>query len=284
MDQENNNINENPAQNSSENSPQKEKEKVIKQYQELKNYKCTPTIKRNIRSSQSSEGEKKEILQFNSIGFQPSLKEKIIFTGSNENTIYLWDYVKEGKIGLVRNSSNQVITKIIFDKNFIITGGDNGYIDIWNVMPEEVFKKNKYVLNLIKTLSEPYKKGMISPKINDLLMLKNVGLLVSCDNGKKINLWKYQNEKTKELIHTIKKDKEVTCLACDESYGKLLCGTVEKVIMEIDLAEELNAIGFKHSYEKYAFLKNSVNYKEDEIDKKIDNFKIMKSLTQGIGP
>ena len=53
--------------------------------------------------------------------------------------------------------------------------------------------------------------------------------------------------------------------------------------MEIDLADELNSIGFKHSYEKYAFLKNAENYKEDEFDKKIDNFKIMKSLTQGIG-
>ena len=53
--------------------------------------------------------------------------------------------------------------------------------------------------------------------------------------------------------------------------------------MEIDLAEQLNKIKFEHSYEKYAFLKNSANYKEDEIDKKIDNFKIMKSLTQGIG-
>ena len=31
------------------------------------------------------------------------------------------------------------------------------------------------------------------------------------------------------------------------------------------------------------FLKNAANYEEDEIDKKIDNFKIMKSLTQGIG-
>ena len=46
---------------------------------------------------------------------------------------------------------------------------------------------------------------------------------------------------------------------------------------------ELKDVEIKHSYEKYAFLKNSANYQEDEIDKKIDNFKIMKSLTQGIG-
>ena len=88
--------------------------------------------------------------------------------------------------------------------------------------------------------------------------------------------------KKKKLL-SIKKENEVTCLACDESYGKLLCGKKQKIIMEIDLAEELNGIGFKHGYEKYSFLKNSINYKEDEIDKKIDNFKIMKSLTQGIG-
>ena len=72
-------------------------------------------------------------------------------------------------------------------------------------------------------------------------------------------------------------------MAFDENYGKLLCGTKQKSIIEIDLTKELDSTEFKPSYEKYAFLKNSANYKEDEIDKKIDNFKIMKSLTQGIG-
>ena len=72
------------------------------------------------------------------------------------------------------------------------------------------------------------------------------------------------------------------CLACDENYGKLLCGTREKIIMEIDIVEELKSI-LEKNYERYEFLKNSANYKEDEIDKKIDNFKIMKSLTQGVG-
>ena len=114
-------------------------------------------------------------------------------------------------------------------------------------------------------------------------MLRSVGILVSCNSNKKINLWKYEKPEKERMLKTIARDNEVTCLACDESYGKLLCGTKQKMIMEIDLAEQLNSIKFKHNYEKYAFLKNSLNYKEDEIDKKIDNFKIMKSLTQGIG-
>ena len=56
-----------------------------------------------------------------------------------------------------------------------------------------------------------------------------------------------------------------------KSYGKLLCGTKEKTILEIDLAETLDSIGYKHDYEKYPFLKNPVNYEENM--EKIKDFK-----------
>ena len=224
------------AQKNNEESPKKEKTSVIKKYQELKNYKCTPTIKRSIRSSQVI----KKDIQFNSIGYQPSLKHKIIFTGANDNKIFLWDYLKEGKISEAK-SINSITTRIIFDKNFIITTGNCGVIEIWNIND---INAPEIVLNKEIVLNDPDLSKSNKPRIHDLIMLKKLGILVS---------------------------------------GKLLCGTKQKVIMEIDLAEELNSTRFKHSYEKYAFLKNAANYEEDEIDKKIDNFKIMKSLTQGIG-
>ena len=113
-------------------------------------------------------------------------------------------------------------------------------------------------------------------------MLRSVGILVSCNSNKKINLWKYEKPEKERLLKTISRDNEVTCLACVESYGKLLCGTKEKMIVEIDLAEQLDSINYPHNYEKYPFLKNEVNYVENETDKGIDNFKIMKSLTDGI--
>ena len=109
-------------------------------------------------------------------------------------------------------------------------------------------------------------------------MLSYVGILVACTNMKKIHLWKYEKE---TLLLTLSKEQEVTCLAVVESYGKLLCGTKEKTILEIDLAETLDSIGYKHDYEKYPFLKNPVNYVEDEKDKTILNKKIMDSLTEG---
>ena len=244
--------------------------KIKRPYQELKNYKCTPTIKRSIVSSQVIKYE----LQFNSIGFQPNLENKTIFTGVNDYNLYLWDYVKEGFISTAKGN-NSVVTRMIFDKNFLITTGVDGMVDIWNIPKEQ-----KSPLNLLISLRDPDISKNNIPRIHDLLMLPSIGVLVTCNNNKKINLWRYEKQ---ELLLSIKKDNETTCLACDESYGKLLCGTKQKMIMEIDLAEQLNSIGFKHSYEKYSFLKNSANYKEDEADKNIDNFKIMKSLTQGSG-
>ena len=285
-----NNINNN---NKEEQSPKKEKD--IKKYQELKNYKCTPTVKRNIRAIQSLESKDfleflkslpaeksqslKQDLQFKCIAYKPDHKSKIIFTGMNYGLILLWDFVKENFVAQYQ-TKNSMITKLIFDKNFVISGGNDGIIEYWNI--GEDLEKGKTALFKMGELEDSESKKMKNnkPIIHDLLMLKNLGVLVCCYNNKKINFWKYETE---ELILTIKKENEITCLACDENYGKLLCGTKQKIIMEIDLAEQLNEIKFKHGYEKYAFLKNSANYKEDEIDKKIDNFKIMKSLTQGIG-
>ena len=247
-----------------------QEKRIKKPYQELKNYKCTPTIKRCIRSSQTVKVD----LQFNSIAFQPNLENKTIFTGVNDYNLYLWDYVKEGFISTARGS-NSVVTRMIFDKNFLISAGVDGIVDIWNIPKEQ-----RSPLNLLISLRDPDISKNNIPRIHDLLMLPSIGVLVTCNNNKKINLWRYEKE---GLLLSIKKENETTCLACDESYGKLLCGTKQKIIMEIDLAEQLNSIGYKHSYEKYSFLKNSANYKEDEADKNIDNFKIMKSLTQGIG-
>ena len=243
---------------------------VKKPYHELKNYKCTPTIKRSIRTSQILKQE----LQFNSIAFQPNLENKTIFTGVNDYYLYLWDYVKEGLISREKGH-NSVVTRMIFDKNFLLTTGVDGIVDIWNIPKDE-----NSPLNFLMWLKDPDITKNNIPRIHDLIMLPSIGILVTCNNNKRINFWRYEKE---ELLLSIKKENETTCLACDESYGKLLCGTKQKIIMEIDLAEQLNSIGFKHTYEKYSFLKNSNNYKEDEADKNIDNFKIMKSLTQGIG-
>ena len=241
-----------------------------KYHPEMKNYKCIPGIKQVINSSSLAKQE----LKFNVVAYQPEHTNKTIYSGVDDYYIYLWDYQKGNFIDKIKGN-NSSVTCMTFDKNFLISGGIDGYIDIWNIP-----KESNQSTNLLMTLNDPdINLNGLGVRIHDILMLPKIGILISCNNMKKIHLWKYEKE---ELILTIKKDNEVTCLACVESYGKLLCGTKEKMIVEIDLAEQLDSIKYPHIYEKYPFLKNEVNYVENETDKGIDNFKIMKSLTEGI--
>jgi WD40 repeat protein len=241
-----------------------------KYHPEMKNYKCIPGIKQVINTLSLTKQE----LKFNVVGYQPENPYKTIFSGVNDYYIYLWDYTKGNYKDKIKGN-NSSVNCISFDKNFLITSGIDGYIDIWNIP-----KDSNNNIDLIITLNDPdINSNGLNVRIHDILILSDIGVLVTCSNMKKINFWKYEKE---ELILTIKRDNEVTCLACVQSYGKLLCGTKEKMIFEIDLAEQLDSIGFPHNYEKYSFLKNEINFIENDTDKGIDNFKIMKSLTQGI--
>lgn len=234
---------------------------------ETKNYKCIPQIKIVINSVSSI----KEELKFTCVAFQPHQINRIIYSGCEDSYIYLWDFSKGNPLGKIK-TSNTSVTCLTFDKNFLISGGIDGTIDIWNI-PKEASN----LPTLVFSLKDP-STNATGIRIHDLLMLSYVGILVACTNMKKIHLWKYEKE---TLLLTLSKEQEVTCLAVVESYGKLLCGTKEKTILEIDLAETLDSIGYKHDYEKYPFLKNPVNYVEDEKDKTILNKKIMDSLTEG---
>ena len=235
---------------------------------ETKNYKCNPQVKIVINSLSLI----KEEIKFSCVAFQPHQTNRIIYSGSEDSYIYLWEFTKGNPMGKIK-SSNSSVTCLTFDKNFLISGGIDGYIDIWNI-PQDATS----LPSLVFTLKDPSIGNNTSVRIHDLLMLSYIGVLVSCTNMKKIHLWKYEKE---TLLTTITKEQEVTCLAVVESYGKLLCGTKEKTILEIDLAETLDSIGYKHDYEKYPFLKNPENYIEDQRDKTILNKKIMDSLTEG---
>ena len=129
---------------------------------------------------------------------------------------------------------------------------------------------------LIFTIKDPDIVKNTPPRINELTLLPKINILVFCNNNKKIYFWDFDK---KELVSTIKRETEITCMNCLESYGKLICGTKQKMILEINLNDVLEKAGYKEIYDKYPFTKNKENYEEDDIDKAIDNFKIMKSLT-----
>ena len=99
-----------------------------KYHQEMKNFKCLPGIKLVINSNNSLKTE----LKFNCIAFQPSLKNKTIFSGVNDYYIYCWDFNKGSYLGKIKGN-NTSVNSMTFDKNFLITSGSDGIIDIWNI-------------------------------------------------------------------------------------------------------------------------------------------------------
>ena len=56
---------------------------------------------------------------------------------------------------------------------------------------------------------------------------------------------------------------ECLCLSIVNSYGKLLCGTKEKTIIELDLSEIFNSLNIQHDYKKFHFMDNELNYEKD---------------------
>jgi WD40 repeat protein len=235
---------------------------------ELKLYKCSPSIKRCINTLKILKCE----LKFNVLAFQEYQNNMTIFSGMNDNHIYLWDYKKETYIDK-SEGNNIYITCMMVDKNFLFSGGTSGFIDIWSIFLNE---SNKINIKLINSIKDPSMTRSNIPRINDLILLPKIGILVFCNNNKK--LYFYNLDKN-SMITQIQTENELTCTSCLESYGKLLCGTKQKMIIEINLNEVLKPFGYKELYDKYPFTKNPANYERNILDSYINNFKIMKSLT-----
>jgi WD40 repeat protein len=241
---------------------------------ELKIYKCTPSIKKCINALKLT----KEELKFNALAFQAGKHHTIIFSGNNNNKeINLWDYDKEKHIEKIENGSNSFITCMIVDykKNYLLSTGNDGAIDIWDLATKPGDKTIN--MKLIRTIKDPDITNNYKPRINDLILLPRTNIMVICNNNKKIYFYDMGRN---VITHTIKRENEITCLSCLESYGKLLCGTKQKMIIEINLNDELAKAGYRQVFDKYPFTKNKANYEESELDKYVNNFKIVKSLTQ----
>ena len=56
----------------------------------------------------------------------------MIYVGCNDKKIHLFDFNKGNHLKEV-DSTNRDISCMIFDKNFLITGGFDGYIDLYNL-------------------------------------------------------------------------------------------------------------------------------------------------------
>jgi WD40 repeat protein len=253
--------------------PKKELEKLIKKEKrgELKIFKCTPGIKKCINSIKVSKTE----LKFRTLAIKEN--STTFMSGVNkEDFIYLWDFEKENFVNKVKGTNENITCMVLDEKNnLLFSGGRDDIIDIWQL----IFNgDNENISNLelkytIKNSSSKY----FIPQINDLIILPNINILVFSDDNKKIIFYDINKN---EIIDEITEENETLCLFCLENYGKLLCGTKEKMIIEVNLNSELAKSGYKQVFNKYPFEKNKKNYEESEFDKHIKTNNIIKTLIQ----
>ena len=135
------------------------------------------------------------------------------------------------------------------NKDNLYSGGIDGHIDIWEILTPE---DKEASIELITTINDPELTKSNIPRINDLIILPKIFLLAFCDNNKRLYIYDINKKK---IISTINRDSEMTCLSCLEAYGKLLCGTKQKMIIEVNLNDELKKAGYKEIYDKYPFSK-----------------------------
>ncbi len=263
--------------------PRKNKVKLssyMKYIPQIKSAINTPLLLKQISGGYKSTTEKNEVninssisdSQINVLAFSDLFKD-YIFSGGVDCSIHIWDIKDCEKSFLFKSlqGHSTPISSIIFDRHFLISSSLDGQIIIWNT----------HDFNLLMSLNEP---GLF--RVVDLMMMPKYGLLVSITTDKKLNFWKYE---AKQLIKSIALKHHCLCFAIVESYGKLLCGTKDRTIVEFDLMEILGSLNISHDYQKFHFKGDGVNYEKDESktflkigDNNIDNFKIMNSLSKGL--
>lgn len=135
---------------------------------------------------------------------------------------------------------------MIAKNNVLYSGSDDGVINIWSDK------------SLLISLIEPTNIQSLHPfKVIDMTIITEHKLLISITNDKRIMFWNYE---TFELLKTLSVKNDLLCLAVVNSYGKLLIGTKEQTILEIDLAEIMESFSINHNFTQYYFLNDEANY------------------------
>lgn len=179
------------------------------------------------------------------LAYSPDEKNnRIIYSGGADSYIHLWN-IELGSHFEKWKAHKRSVISMCFDGYYLISGGEDGVINVWNTFDRSLLFALRDNLNDIPM------------RIKDLYMLSKFGILIAITGDKKINFWKYQ---TRELLKSVINKKECLCIGIVESYGKILFGTKDRTIVELDMAEILDSIGVKHGYSKAPFMNEDPNY------------------------
>jgi WD40 repeat protein len=205
------------------------------------NIKSIPSVKLPINTALILNSQTPRL---NVLAFSPDTN--FLYSGGQDTHIHLWD-IETGALIDALKGHKSIIQCMAFDKYLLFTGSSDGVIIIWNTF-------DRTHLTTLGGYNE------FNPII-DLMMVPQCGILCSISLDKKVNLWTYQSEK--ELIKSVQLKKECLCMSFVEAYGKLIFGTKDKSVIELDLNELLESVGYKNSYKRLNPLDHEINFTKE---------------------
>jgi len=233
--------------------------KKLKETKQKKSYKYVPSIKYAINTSSLIKDDKRTKIGMFSLCFIGDLLQ--LYSGGEDGNIYAWN-IDNGNLVHKLEGHQETVTCLNFENEILYSGSADALIMVWNL-------KNRTVLNKI-FMNE---NNLLTPiMIIDNLLLTNYNMMISILNNKTIKFVKIDSG---EVVKTLTTKENLCCGAIMNSYGKLLCGTKEKSIIEFDLSEILDTLHVKHDLTKFPFMSHQENYIINNNDKLIKNAQVM---------
>ena len=149
-------------------------------------------------------------------------KEGYILVGGNNKRVNLWNVRTYEFVDTLKEHTDSV-TCMAIDANMLFTGSDDMTIRIWEMT-------QRYCVGIL----EGHKDS-----IQDMILLQENGLLVSCSFDKSICVWKYEN---RQLVDQYEKQEELRCMDYLSSTKTLFVGTNQKSILTVNIEKLLDPV------------------------------------------
>ena len=149
-------------------------------------------------------------------------REGYVLVGGNNKSVNIWNIRTYEFVGALQEHSDSV-TCMAIDATMLFTGSDDMTIGIWEM-------DNRFLVGRL----EGHKDS-----IQDMIILHENGLLISCSYDKSIFVWKYQD---KQIIDRFEKNEELRCMDYLSSTNTLFVGTNQKSILTHNINRLLDPV------------------------------------------
>lgn len=135
------------------------------------------------------------------------------------------------------------------DKSNLFSMSKDGIVLLW--------KLDKFYSNIEDLLIKEISTGYHLEMIQDLIIIEQYNILIQIFSNNRILIFDWVEEKIYKIL-TFKND--LNCLEFFPMYGKVLIGTKNRSIIEIQLKEILESLGIITDYSDKPHINNKANY------------------------